>query len=44
MALDGVPAIVGVLLYGTGMRVIEGLGLRVHDLDFVRDEVLVWDG
>ena len=43
-ALGGVPAIVGVLLYGTGMRVFEGLGLRVHDLDFGRHEVLVRDG
>ena len=32
------------LLYGTGMRLMEGLRLRVKDVDFVRREILVRDG
>ena len=32
------------LLYGTGMRLMEGLRLRVKDLDFHRREVLVREG
>jgi integron integrase len=42
--LDGVPRIVAMLLYGTGMRITEGLSVRVKDLDFDRREVLVRDG
>jgi len=32
------------LLYGTGMRILEGLRLRVKDVDFERREILVRDG
>ncbi|AKC85508.1 integron integrase [Pseudoxanthomonas suwonensis] len=32
------------LLYGTGMRLMEGLRLRVKDVDFMRQEILVRDG
>lgn len=32
------------LFYGTGMRLLEGLRLRVKDVDFVRREMLVWEG
>ena len=32
------------LLYGTGMRLLEGLRLRVKDLEFERREILVRDG
>ncbi|HVK14256.1 MAG TPA: integron integrase [Gemmataceae bacterium] len=42
--LDGVTRLVGVLLYGTGARVAEGLGLRVKDADFARGQVTVRDG
>lgn len=42
--LDGVPRLLGVLLYGTGLRVCEALGLRVHDVDFGRHEVVVRHG
>jgi len=42
--LHGVHALVGSLLYGTGMRVMEGLRLRVKDVDFERREILVRDG
>jgi integron integrase len=33
--------LIATLLYGTGMRVMEGLQLRVHDLDFDRNELKV---
>jgi len=32
------------LLYGTGMRVMEGLRLRVKDVDFERGQIMVRDG
>jgi integron integrase len=32
------------LLYGTGMRVMEALRLRIKDLDFQRGEIVVRDG
>ncbi len=32
------------LLYGTGMRLMEGLRLRVKDVDFNRNEILIRDG
>lgn len=32
------------LLYGTGMRLMEGLRLRVKDVDFARGEILIRDG
>lgn len=32
------------LLYGTGMRLLEGLRLRVKDVDFVRREIPVLEG
>ena len=32
------------LLYGTGMRLMECLRLRVKDVDFARNEILVRDG
>ncbi len=42
--LRGVHALVGRLLYGSGMRVMECLRLRVKDVDFARGEILVRDG
>ena len=41
--LDGVHRLVGCLLYGAGLRVMEALRLRVKDIDFVRRN-LVRDG
>lgn len=32
------------LLYGTGMRLMESVRLRVKDVDFARNEVTVRDG
>ncbi len=42
--LDGVHRLIGRLLYGTGMRVMEGMRLRVKDVEFTRREILVRDG
>ena len=40
-ALDGELALLGKLLYGTGMRLNEGLRLRVKDVDFDRHVIVV---
>jgi integron integrase len=42
--LDGTMGLIARLLYGTGMRLMEGLRLRVKDLDFDRKEVLIREG
>ena len=42
--LSGVTQVVARLLYGTGMRLLEGLRLRVKDLDFEAGEVIVRSG
>jgi integron integrase len=41
---DGVHGLVLRLLYGTGMRVLEALRLRVKDVDFERREIVVREG
>ena len=51
-ALDATPVgrqhahygLVGRLLYGTGMRLLEGLRLRVKDIDFDRRAIVVREG
>jgi integron integrase len=43
-SLCGVHALIGRLLYGTGMRVMECMRLRVKDVDFERREILIRDG
>jgi len=43
-AMDGRPWLIASLLYGTGMRLMEGLRLRVKDVDFARNEIVVRDG
>src|SRR5438132_1332538 len=40
----GVVALVAGLLYGRGMRLLEGLGLRVKDVDFTANEITVRGG
>jgi integron integrase len=40
-ALDGEMALLARLLYGTGMRLMEGLRLRIKDLDFDRKVLVV---
>jgi site-specific recombinase XerD len=43
-AVEGVPRLITTLLYGSGLRLTEAVGLRVQDLDLVRGEVLVRAG
>ena len=43
-ALEGDMALLAKLLYGTGMRLMEGLRLRVKDVDFERQVVVVRQG
>jgi integron integrase len=42
--MTGVPRLVGLLLYGSGLRVLEALRLRTHDVDFTRGELLIRHG
>lgn len=42
--MEGIPGLVARLLYGTGMRLMEGLKLRIKDIDFDRREILIRDG
>lgn len=42
--LEGVHALMARLMYGTGMRLMECLCLRVKDVDLVRGEVIVRQG
>jgi len=42
--MEGVMGLVARLLYGTGMRLMEVLRLRVKDLDFVARELVVREG
>ena len=42
--LDGTRWLAASLLYSTGMRLLEGLRLRVKDVDFERREITVRDG
>lgn len=39
--VDGTPGLVAQWLYGTGMRLLEALRLRVKDVEFVLREVVV---
>jgi integron integrase len=43
-AMDGRSWLLASLLYGTGMRLMECLRLRVKDVDFKRNEITVRDG
>ena len=42
--LSGAPALVALLLYGAGLRLLEALTLRVKDVDLERRELCVRDG
>jgi integron integrase len=42
--MEGTPALVASLLYGSGLRLMEGLRLRVKDLDFAMRQLTVRDG
>jgi integron integrase len=43
-AMDGRTWLLASLLYGTGMRLLECLRLRVKDIDFARNAIIVRDG
>ena len=43
-ALDGTNWIMAVLLYGAGLRLMECLRLRVKDIEFARNEIVVREG
>ena len=42
--ITGTPKLVALLLYGAGLRLLEALRLRVHDLDFATNQITLRDG
>ena len=42
--MDGVSSIMAMLLYGAGLRLRECLRLRVKDVEFSRNEIVVREG
>ena len=42
--MEGTTGLIARLLYGTGMRVMEGVRLRVKDVEFSRRELIVREG
>jgi integrase len=42
--VDGTPQLVVMLLYGSGLRILECLRLRVKDIDFASREIVVRGG
>lgn len=42
--MDGVPALVAKLMYGSGLRISEALRLRIQDLDFEYHQITVRGG
>ena len=38
--LEGTHRLIGALLYGSGMRIMEGVRLRVKDVEFARGEIV----
>jgi integron integrase len=42
--LDGTPKLLASLMYGSGLRLLEALQLRVKDVDVARRELVVRDG
>jgi integrase len=42
--LDGVHRLIGSLLYGTGLRIMEAMRLRIKDVEFSRLEIIKHDG
>ena len=43
-ALSGTNQLVTKLLYGSGLRLMECLRLRVKDIDFAQHQIIVRDG
>lgn len=44
MHMHGTSGLIAQLLYGTGMRLMEGLRLRVKDVEFARREIVIREG
>lgn len=42
--LNGSSALVGQVLYGSGLRLMEALRLRIKDMDFEKSSIIVRDG
>jgi len=42
--LDGMPRLMSLLLYGSGLRLMECCRLRVKDVDFATSQIIVRDG
>ncbi len=42
--MSDTPQLIATLLYGTGMRLMEGLRLRVKDIDFAQRQIIVRNG
>jgi integron integrase len=42
--MEGMPLLIARLLYGTGMRLMEGAQLRIKDIDFQRREITIRQG
>jgi integron integrase len=42
--LDGVPRLMALLLYGAGLRLLECCRLRVKDVDFATNQIVIRDG
>jgi len=42
--LDGIPPLMAPLFYGAGLRLLEGAHLRVQDVDFGANLIVVRDG
>ena len=42
--LEGISELIASLLYGSGLRLMEALRLRVKDIDFERQELTVRQG
>jgi integrase len=42
--INGVPRLMAILLYGAGLRLMECCRLRVKDVDFSRNEIVVRSG
>ena len=43
-AMDGVPRLIALLLYGSGLRVLEACSLRIKDIDFGHRQIVVRRG